>query len=891
MKGNIIYKKIIPEKAPIYAEFPENLHPDIQSFLVKQNIQSLYIHQAETFCEAVNGKNIVITTPTASGKSLCFYLPVIQEILQNPVTRAIFVYPTKALAADQYRALKPWIEYFGEHRLSAGVYDGDTPPDERKRIRERANIILTNPDMLNGSMLPNHSKYGFDFIFANLKYIVLDELHVYRGAFGSHLANVFRRLSRLCRYYHSDPQFLCSSATIANPVELAEKICGKTFTCISKSGAGMAERTYCLIQPPEKLDRDGNPYGKESVISVAADLLPQLMEQKESFLAFAKSRKNVEILVKETRDHLENSGFLGSARKEEISGYRGGYTPKERKDIEKRMISGELTGLVSTNALELGIDIGKINTTVLVGYPGTRASFWQQTGRAGRGKGKCTNYLILANLPMDQYIALEPKWLFDNSSENAIVDPDNLLIELAHIRAAAAELPLSLDDGALFPDLGETIPVLLRVEEVRSLGGRFVWSGGLYPAGEFSMRNIDQNKYQLLNKETGKNITEMDEEQAFHEIHEGAVYMHDGEFYQVVHMNLESKIVEAVPFHGNYYTVPGSETNIRIIHRQKKQEWKRTELSFGDVNIADFVYMYKKMQFHNHQNLGFEQLQKPLTKNYDTEAAWIKLPENVVIMYRNLLQPDHQGYYVRNNHFEGLMFALKNAALMVTMTESADLGVAVSSNALELAGSTEEEVYLYFYDCYVGGLGFAEKIYDLIPKVVEQAVRMVSGCRCKNGCAVCIGDDRLDRNVILWGLQNLSEESGFKGKISLPDNQGEQKISKEFKLEELEEKWDIFCSRITEKNEAFAGFFRMVSSAEIKGDSLILSVKEAFYAEWANMPENKNAIVNVIRSYVSVPDAFQLSILSGEKIADNDKKEKMMRRYHSLKKDENDGTE
>ena len=405
------------------------------------------------------------------------------------------------------------------------------------------------------------------------------------------------------------------------------------------------------------------------------------------------------------------------------------------------------------------------------------------------------------------------------------------------------------------------------------------------------MRNIDQNKYQLLNKETGKNITEMDEEQAFHEIHEGAVYMHDGEFYQVVHMNLETKIVEAVPFHGNYYTVPGSETNIRIIHRQKKQEWKRTELSFGNVNIADFVYMYKKMQFHNHQNLGFEQLRKPLTKNYDTEAAWIKLPENVVTMYRNLLQPDNQGYYVRNNHFEGLMFALKNAALMVTMTESADLGVAVSSNALELAGSTEEEVYLYFYDCYVGGLGFAEKIYDLIPKVVEQAVRMVSGCRCKNGCAVCIGDDRLDRNVILWGLQNLSEESGFAGEISLPENQEVQKISREFKLAELEEKWNSFCSRITEENEAFAGFFRMVSSIEIKEDSLFLYVKEAFYAEWADMPENRNAIVNVLRSYVSVPDNFRLSILSGEKTANNDKKEKLMRRYHALKKDDNDGTE
>ena len=892
MKGNIIYKKIIPGKEPEYAGFPEELHPDIQSFLIKQDIKSLYIHQAEAFANSLGGKNVVITTPTASGKSLCFYLPVIQEILQNPVTRAIFVYPTKALAADQYRALKPWIEYLGEHRLSAGVYDGDTPPDERKRIRERANIILTNPDMLNGSMLPNHSKYGFDFIFANLKYIVLDELHVYRGAFGSHLANVFRRLSRLCRYYHADPQFLCSSATIANPVELAEKICGKSFVCISKSGAGMSERTYCLIQPSEKLDRDGNLYGKESVITVAADLLPQLMEEKESFLAFAKSRKNVEILVKETRDHLDNSGFLGNASKEEISGYRGGYTPQERKNIEKRMISRELLGLVSTNALELGIDIGTINTTVLVGYPGTRASFWQQTGCAGRGKGKCTNYLILANLPVDQYIALEPEWLFDSNSENAIVDPDNLLIELAHIRAAAAELPLSLDDGELFPDLGETIPVLLRVEEVRSQSGRFVWCGGLYPAGEFSMRNIDQNKYQLLNKETGKNITEMDEEQAFHEIHEGAVYMHDGEFYQVVHMNLESKMVEAVPFHGNYYTVPGSETNIRIIHRQKKQEWERTELSFGDVNIADFVYMYKKMQFHNHQNLGFEQLRKPLSKNYDTEAAWIKLPENVVTMYRNLLQPDKQGYYVRNNHFEGLMFALKNAALMVTMTEGADLGVAVSSNALELAGATEEEVYLYFYDRYVGGLGFAEKIYELIPKVVEQATRMVSGCRCKNGCAVCIGDDRLDRKVILWGLCNLSEESGFTGKIDMPKMQEGHRVLKEFKLEELEEKWDIFCSRIKENNEAFAGFFRMVSAVETRGDSLILYVKEVFYAEWADMPENRNAIVNVIRKYVFISENFKLVILSGKKeTGDNGKKEKMMRRYHSLKRDERDETE
>ena len=351
MKGNIIYKKIIPEKAPIYAEFPSNLHPDIQSFLVKQNIQSLYIHQAETFCEAVNGKNIVITTPTASGKSLCFYLPVIQEILQNPVTRAIFVYPTKALAADQYRALKPWIEYFGEYRLSAGVYDGDTPPDERKRIRERANIILTNPDMLNGSMLPNHSKYGFDFIFANLKYIVLDELHVYRGAFGSHLANVFRRLSRLCRYYHSDPHFLCSSATIANPVELAEKICGSGFTLIDRDGSPAPEKEYCIIQPPEIKGNNDKVYGRIAASTVAAGLIPELVEEDHHFITFGRSRRNVEVILKEAKDKLDAAGFLGMARvggknpADLIAGYRGGYTPLERKEIERKMTEGELTGL------------------------------------------------------------------------------------------------------------------------------------------------------------------------------------------------------------------------------------------------------------------------------------------------------------------------------------------------------------------------------------------------------------------------------------------------------------------------------------------------------------------------------------------------------------------
>lgn len=858
----IIHKKTIPEREPIYSDFPPGLNPEIIDYLKQQGVHKLYSHQAEMSKRAGKGENIVITTSTASGKTLSFLLPVISEILNNPLARAIFVYPTKALAADQYRALLPWIDYFGRSRIDAGVYDGDTPQTERSRIRKQANIILTNPDMLNGAMLPNHSKYGFDFIFSSLKYVVLDELHVYRGAFGSHMANVMRRMSRICRYYHCAPQFLCSSATIANPVELAEKICGTKFACIDRDGSGAAQREYCLIQPPKITGKDQHYYGQQSVVNVAAEVLPELMERGENFIAFAKSRRSVEVILKETRDHLEGGGFLTAAGADRISGYRGGYTPRERKSIEQRMISGELLGLVSTNALELGIDIGKISSTVLVGYPGTRASFWQQTGRAGRNSKNCTNYLILDQLPMDQYIALEPGWLFDGSSENAIVDPDNLLIELAHIRAAAAELPLSLDDTGVFPDLGEVIPVLLKMQEVRSQSGRFAWSGGQYPAGDFSLRNIDRNRYQLLNKETGKTITEMDESQAFHELYEGAVYIHDGDFYQVVKMDLESKTVYALPFNGNYYTVPGNEINISIIHCCREQVWERSEVHFGDINVADYVYMYKKLQFHTQQNLGYQQLACPLSKSYDTEAVWLKLPQNVVCAYRGFLQQDDAGRYVRNNHFNGLSFALKTAALMVTMTEQSDIGVTVSTNAMEVSGQTEDDVYLYFYDCYAGGLGFAEKIYELIPRVVEQAIRMVSGCKCEDGCAACIGDYKLDRKVVLWGLRNLLEES------ELPEGKKVVKwadakwVNKEFRLSELPDRWKEFCEKTRGNGETFASFFQTVCRVEISGDTLKLFLKDRFYADWANLPENRAGIRNIIGFYAEVPPLFRVDIFA-----------------------------
>ncbi len=879
----IIYNKTIPKREAIYVDYPSDLAPELCGYLSQKRIDKLYCHQAEMFEKAMESHNIVITTSTASGKTLSFLLPVIHEILSNPLARAIFIYPTKALASDQYRAIMPYLEYFGESRISAGVYDGDTPVNERSRIRKNANIILTNPEMINAAFLPNHSKFGFDFIFSNLKYVVIDELHTYRGAFGSHLANVFRRLGRVCRYYNSAPQYLCSSATIANPVELAEEVCGKRFIQVHKDGSPAQKKNYKLIEPPKIMGNDKKYYGQVQSTSVAAELIPDLVENDNSFIVFAKSRRNVEVILKEARDKLETEVFFGGSLKDKISGYRGGYTPLERKEIENKMINGVLRGLISTNALELGIDIGKIDTTVIVGYPGTRASFWQQSGRAGRSGIECTNYLIFDNLPFDQYIAINPDWLFENGSENAVIDKNNLLIELAHIRAAAAEIPLTLDDISIFPDLGETIPVLIRASELTNQSGKFAWCGNSFPAGEFSLRNIDKLRYKLINKENNKEITEMDEMQAFRELHDGAIYMHDGVQYQVVKLDLESRTAFANPFNGNYYTMPGGITNIRIIQSSKDMDYKRIKVTFGDINVDDIVYMYKKLQFHNHQNLGFEQLEKPLSKDYDTESTWIKIPDNVVKVYRRLLQESENGKFIRNNHFEGISYAIKNAAMMATMTEQEDIGVAMSNNAIEISENYNGEVYMFIYDKFVGGLGYSEKVFDLTEKIIEDAIKMVGGCKCDNGCAACIGDYQLNKAMVLWGLKNLLEEIETPKDVKLIEYAPSTFIKKPFKFEELEDKWKEFCEYIIGNGDSIGNFLNTIEKVEIENRILILVLNNAFYKEWVLEESNKKSIINIISFNTDAPVGIELKVRLEKADEDrNNVKNKLQKRYKDL---------
>lgn len=929
MENLTIYKKIIPEKSASYADFPDSLNMEIREYLSTHGIPQLYIHQAKMYETAMRGSNVVITTSTASGKTLSFLLPVLQQVLENPLTRAVFLYPTKALASDQYRALAPILEYFGPGRISAGVYDGDTMPAERSRIRKSANIILTNPEMLNSAFLPNHSKFGFDFIFSNLKYIVIDELHSYRGAFGAHLTNTFRRMKRICNYYQSAPQFLCSSATIANPVELAEQICGMPFVLIDKDGSPAPEKEYRIIQPPQIKGSNDKIYGRKAAAAVASEVICQLADDEQHFIAFAKSRRNVEVILKESRDKMDAAAFLSNGNSGKIAGYRGGYTPLERKEIEQKMMSGELLGLVSTNALELGIDIGKLESTVLAGYPGTRASFWQQTGRAGRSGKKCVNYLILDNQPFDQYIAIDPEWLFSMQSENAIVDPDNLLIQLSHVRAAAAEMPLTMDDIGLFPDLGEIIPVLLKAEEVKSISGRFAWAGPAFPAGDYSLRNMDKTRFKLILDEDGKLsgeasgrdilsqvITEMDESQAYHELHPGAVYMHGGVLYEVLKLDLVSRTAYAMPFSGNYYTVPAGDMDTKILQIFEEMDFGRTKVRFGDININEVIYMFKKLQFHNHQNLGYVQLPQPLQKAYDTESTWIDIPENVIEVYHSLLLPNASGELVLNNHFEGISHAIKNAAMMVTMTAQDDIDAVISGDvtiaenimSVEQENSKDavimgdglgsQEVYaqdlevfqernvshqqvsLYIYDRYEGGLGYSEKIYDLVPQIIDNAIRMVSGCTCENGCPACVGDYSLDKKMVLWGLKNLKEQTEPPQYCGKRTEKERPMIRREYSFSKLLEQWTSFCESAVQNGENGAAFLRTVKHVEVKGHCLFLMVENTFYEMWLREPENMRELEKVLRRHVECPSDMKVEVLVEEDLEKSKKlKGKLQRRY------------
>ena len=896
LSDNVIYSRIVPARNAKLVDLPMDLHTNIRESLKLSGIDKLYSHQAEAFSKMNSGSNIVITTPTASGKTLAFLLPVIQRIMKDPSTRAIFVYPTKALAKDQHRAISKILDKMRGLEVVCGVYDGDTPINERSKIRRNANIILTNPEMLNGAFLPNHSKNNFDFIFKNLRYVVLDELHMYKGAFGSHIANVLKRLTRICNYYNSSPQYMCSSATIANATELAENVCGVKFDCIDNDGSGASEKEYFLIQPPMNL-KSKIPY---SVSDVAKDLLPNLIFQNNNFIAFCKSRKAVEVILKEIREELwSDNAFYADM----IASYRAGYTPLERKRIEDGMINGSIKGLLSTNALELGIDIGKLDTAVMVGFPGTNASFWQQAGRAGRAGNSAKIYMILDDLPNDQYIGIEPEWLFNSNSENAVIDKDNMFIQLAHVRSAAAELPLCLSDTKIFPDLAEMLPVLMKKNEVSAEQGKFLWTGPDYPCGDYSLRNMDNIRYKLLDitdRENEISITEMDELHAFIELHEGAIYMHHGDTYLVERLDIASHTARAKKLQVNYYTEPKRDTLIKKLAVINEKTEGKSAVSFCDINVLTTIDGHKRIQLHTRQNLGFDDI-APLSKSYDTEGLLIEIPSTVRDVFDYCLDRDDESDYTtmsmsgggrvsrsarHKTYKEAVGYVLLNSAKMATMADRSDMSSEYMSDGIS------GKRYIVLYDMYVGGLGYSEKAYQLIDSIIGGAVKSIEKCKCESGCAVCVGDYAINKEYVLWALKSIYADIEVPKSISRKEYiKREETISEKIcGLDDLENNWEKVAKELSKNGGDIQQFLSGISTVKVIEHDIYITVQNAFIADWANDNYTNKSIYNILKEYVIFPFKGKLSSekftpVKIKAISTNDDKksyEKIAKRYKDL---------
>ncbi|MEE9392523.1 MAG: DEAD/DEAH box helicase [Planctomycetota bacterium] len=865
----LVAHRVIPSRPARYGEFPKELRPELQDAIQSFGIEKLYSHQSEMAERALLGDNVVITTGTASGKSLGYLIPIIQRILERPESRAILLFPTKALAQDQLRGVLEIVAPLGKMRVQAGVYDGDTPPVERRRIRESCNLILTNPDMLNTAYLPNHGRRGFSHLFRNVDFVVVDEMHSYRGAFGSHFANLMRRFRRICQHYHSNPQFLCSSATIANPVELAEKLFDLPFHLVEEDGSPSAGKDVHFWQPPI-VDHDF----RRGVVQEMSDFLPELIHQRLRTIAFCRSRKETEVVLKETRDALMDVDG-GHNEAHLIAGYRAGYTPVERRAVEKKLMDGDLIGVVSTNALELGVDIGALEVVVQGGFPGTRASFWQQIGRAGRRQSRAQAFVILRMTPMDQYLALDPDWLINKSAEHAVVDRDNLTIQLAHIRSAAAELPLTLDDAALFPDLGETIPLLVEAGELNQSYGTFQWTGNAHPAGDFSLRNVDRERFKIVNRESGDTLSEMNRIQTFHEAHWRAVYLHDGMQYLVEELDLVGHQVLVRPVEQNFYTEPDIRIATQVLNTQDQRELGRTKVWFGDVKVDDTTIGYKMLQFHNHQNLGYESLPSKLTVELETEGTWIAVPQNVAQVLG-----DEGDDYLR-----GVLHGIVSCARMQTMAEASDLNATSFHYSEEETGRTLTALVLY--DSHPGGLGFAARSFDEIEAILEAASKLVMGCACKSGCPACVGDYHLDRKLVAWALSNLIAESAPpKGRRVRPQPLRQSVISRQ-SFDQLASVWSEFVLGLPRGGEAGVDFLRQIETVRTHGARLILEVQSPGVISWIRDEATKSRLENLIAHYVNTPEGFSIDaeLQEGADASADFRSRKLRRRLEDLHAD------
>jgi DEAD/DEAH box helicase domain-containing protein len=732
----------IPGCDPVFGEVSPPLRPEIQQLLAGRGITQLYSHQAEAINAIRQGNHTVIVTGTASGKTLCYNLPVLESFLVNPQSRALLIYPTKALTQDQLKTLVRLTE--GLKTLPAmGTYDGDTSVNNRKKLRDSGNIILTNPDMLHQGILPKHP--GWSAFFGNLKYVILDEIHTYRGVFGSNVANVIRRLKRICRHYGGNPVFIGTSATINNPLQHAQELLGVPMQLVNRDGAPRGRKYFVFWNPPYL---DQTKTERKSANSEAAQLMTELIGERISTITFAKARVVTELIYRYVQEQLERKS-PGLAKK--IRAYRGGYLPEERREIERQLFEGELLGVTSTNALELGIDIGQLEACLVVGYPGTIASTWQQAGRVGRAKEDSLVIFIPHQNPIDQYLAKNTQYFFAKNPESAVIDPNNPHIVMGHLRAAAFEAPVGPTDCREFGEYAPAVVELLNeAGELRQIAGKWYWRTTGFPAAEVSLRNISDNTFSIVDTAAGppKVIGTLDEASAYQQIYTEAIYLHDGETYFVKEMNVPQKVSYVEKIAVDYYTQSITEVKITITGKEIESNWRKADDGFGTVEVMIKPYLFRKIKFGSRDSIGFGKINLD-PQVMQTNAFWIVPPPHTLHLVKEYGRDPVESML-------GIANVLTEVLPFLVMCDTGDIG-----SMVDLANHGAPS--LFVYDKYPGGLGFAHRSLERVEELMAAARDLITACPCEAGCPSCVGSP-------LPPNPQLDPDTTGKGRI--PDKEG-----------------------------------------------------------------------------------------------------------------------
>lgn len=740
---NVTSWRVLPERKAQYGVFPDSLEAGVLSALKSKGIERPYIHQAHAISCALEGKDLVVVTPTASGKTLCYNVPVLDAILKDESARALYLFPTKALSSDQAAELYSLIENM-QCPIKAYTYDGDTPASARTAIRQAGHVVVTNPDMLHQGILPHHAKWIK--LFENLKYVVIDEIHAYRGIFGSNLANVIRRLKRICAFYGSDPVFICCSATIRNPKELTEKMIGKPVELVDENGAPAGERHVVFYNPPVVNQQLGIRAGSiPETRRIAASLLKNGVQS----IVFGRSRLTVEVLVRYLKDMVRDP--LGNAG--QVRGYRGGYLPTQRREIERELRAGKVMCVVSTNALELGIDIGQLDACVLCGYPGTIASTWQQAGRAGR-RGSVSLLIVVASSgPLDQYIIQNPEFFYAQSPEYALINPNNLYILLNHIKCAAYELPFV--EGEEFDGLEDTQELLSYLEDqsiLRRVSGRYYWMAEEFPQVGVNLRSASDQNFVIVDITDPKKhrvIGEMDRFTVPMLLHQYAIYMHEGRQFQVEKLDFDDKKAYVREVDVGYYTDADLTTNLKVLDEFESDRDGAIVRARGEVLVSSIVSLFKKIRFDTHENLGWGPVTLPELE-MQTTACWWTLPDDLENEFER--EP-------MKNAMVGLSHLIRHIAPMHLMCAPQDISVVYHVKDVFTSKPT-----IYLYDSVPGGIGLSDRVYEMNNELLLRARDLLLGCKCKDGCPGCVGAAAGPdaKHTLIQILNRLLEQNGEK---------------------------------------------------------------------------------------------------------------------------------